>query len=260
MSDWLEYQADAITEIEVWSARNPYFATLICDAIWQRAVRLKDSWIVRRDVELAVQELAEKSERNSYQHFWSDSPLAQEEERGLYETKSSYIVLAISKHQSEPLAFVPHRLVTADVEGLTAVEAERHLGELIARNVLERSPEDPELVRFRVPLFALWLKSGGRAEVRQAQVARGRLGVLDELSHGELLEAARGLSYRGRELSSHEVASWVEQFGHVSDQRLMLKLLRRLEERGLYSPEKFQFALAELHKLTRQEAASREIS
>ena len=256
---WLEYQADAIEEIAVWSARNPYFATLICDAIWEQAVRKRDYWIVRYDVDVAVQGLAEKSQRNSYQHFWSDSPLAEEEDRDLFETKSSFIVLAISKHQSSPLSFVSRKAIITDCEGLSQSDADRHLQELIKRNVLEVDLQNHELVRFRVPLFALWLKLRGRTEVREAQVIRGRLGTLEELGSEELVTAARELSYRDRPLTPHDVAIWVSQFGRVSDQRLMLILLNRLRDRGLFTPDKFQFALTQLHKFALREATSRDI-
>jgi len=129
--EWLEYTNDAIVEIEIWSARNPYFATLICNAVWEHALNKRDYIITKRDIENAVNDLAKSSDRNSYEHFWSDSSLAQETERSIYATKSTYIILALHKQQSNPLAFAERKIVVKNCEGLNVEEANQHLQELI---------------------------------------------------------------------------------------------------------------------------------
>lgn len=261
---YLEFTEEAIEKIETWSARNPYFATLICIAIWERALKTQDYWVIGRDVDFAISELAENSESNSYQHFWSDSPLSADEQRDIYATKSSYVLMSLIKQQPNPLTFTDRQRVITSCEGLNVSEAEQHLQELINRNVIGIHRDHISLIRIRVPLFSLWLKNRGAVELYQLQQSKGRLSQgrtrKDEVSAQEVYEVSQGLAYRGREIGTDEVRVWLEQFGFVENQRLMLKLLRRLRDKGTYSLDKFMFALTDLHKIVRQEANSRKFT
>src|SRR6202022_2189902 len=69
------------------------------------------------------------------------------------------------------------------------------------------------------------------------------------LTPNEVLDAAQGLSYQGREISLDEIRVWLSQFCDANNQRLMLRLLKGVKGTGLYTPSKFSFALGELHKL-----------
>lgn len=256
----LEWADEAIKNVETWSARNPYFATLICSRVWERALRSRDRWVIKRDVDSAVEHIAEESDRRSYQHFWSDSPFAREEERNLYETKSSLILLALSKLQTSPPQYVDTDLLCRSSEGLTISEARDHLEELIARGVLETDPDERSLVRFRVPLFSLWLKRGGASAVRQTQLAKGGpVPVVvrrNELAAEEVLAVSKGLQYRGNEITTDQVRAWAAQFGNLSDQRLMLTLLKGVKT-NLFTLARFLTTLEDLHKLARRTAAER---
>jgi AAA+ ATPase superfamily predicted ATPase len=245
----LDFKEEALQAIEIWSARNPYFANMICDALWRRALKKKDFWIAPHDVTIAVEEIAEKSDRRSYQHFWSDSPSVKDSERDLYETKSSRVILSLSKHQPDPMGFARRQTIIQNCEGLRFDEAEKHLQKLIQRKIVETSLEDDELVRIRVPMFTLWLKRQGRDETRKAQEKGVR-----EVTSAEVVAVADGLSYRGKEISSDDIRRWLEQFGDVENQRLMLKLLKQIRDTGIYTPAKFAFALKDLHELVKREA------
>ena len=56
----LDFGDDAVAAIEIWSGRNPYFATLICMAIWERAIRLQDATVGELDVQRAVDQLVDQ--------------------------------------------------------------------------------------------------------------------------------------------------------------------------------------------------------
>lgn len=259
---WLEWQDDAIKSVEIWSARNPYFATLICSRVWEHALLSRDRWVIKRDVDRAVENLAEDSDRGSYQHFWSDSPLAREEKRNLYETKSSLILLALCKLQTSSLLYVDADLLCRRSDGLTASEAREHLQELVDRGVLETDLVERSLVRFRVPLFSLWLKGGGETAVRQTQLAKGGPvpAVIrgEELAAEEVLTVAQGLKYRGAEITTDQVRGWAGQFGNISDQRLMLTLLKVVNvKRNLFTLARFLSAQEDLHNLARRLAAEK---
>jgi hypothetical protein len=95
-SDVLEWEDGSVQEVAVWSARNPFFATLICAGIWNNAVRDRDYYVAPRDVFRAVSEVAETADSNYFAHFWADSPRPEDEMRSLEETKSARIVVALS--------------------------------------------------------------------------------------------------------------------------------------------------------------------
>jgi hypothetical protein len=86
-----------------------------------------------------------------------------------------------------------------------------------------------------------------------------RIGLVrrDELTASEVVAVAEGLVYHGRSITTDEVRVWASQFGNLEDQRLMLKLLHRLREQGLYTEEKLRNALGQLHEMVRQEARER---
>ncbi len=154
----------------------------------------------------------------------------------------------------------PFGLELSDLSGcpsLTRVE-------YINRNVIANHRDHSSLIRVRVPLFCRWLQNRGATELYQLQQSKGRLNSArskkDEISAHEVYEVSQGLSYRGRDIGTDEVRVWLEQFGVIESQRLMLKLLRKLRDTGLHSLDKFMFALSELHKLARQEANSRKFS
>jgi hypothetical protein len=257
----LEYTEDALTEIDTWSARNPYFATLICSAIWQRAIEQKDVWITGHDALEAIIQFVKKSSRNSYEHFWSDLPLTNESTRHNYQSQSSYLLLALSKCQPNPLAFADRRDVIHSCLIPDKEVAGLHLQALINNNVIEPHVQRNDLVRIRVPLFTLWLTNGGATELERDEQMKQKLQIgltmRDELKASEVVAAADQLFYQGRQITTDEVRVWASQFGNLDDQRLMLKLLHRLRDQGLYTQEKLMHALGQLHALIRQRAQER---
>src|SRR6266540_6081391 len=145
----------------------------------------------------------------------------------------------------------PRAAVVKATSRLEGTAAAHQLDDLIARNVVEMLPSDPTLVRFRVPLFALWLKRRGPVELWQAEAAQARLAqtiaASRELASDEVLAATEGLVYRGKTITSDDVRRWAGQFGEIEYQRLMLRLLERLRKSGLFTLDRFTGLLTELH-------------
>jgi hypothetical protein len=253
----LQFTSQAIEVIRQWSAGNPYFATMIGNAIWNRARQAEDYWVVDSDVRTALEDVVEVSERNSYEHFWADSPLAHEDERRTYERRSAVVLLALAESQADGVSFVDRRRPIAAAEADEPEAIAAHLDDLISRGVVETHPQNYSLVRIRVPLFARWLRHRGQPEL-QRELERSsvppRQGTV-ELSATEVVAACDGLQYKGDPISTDTVRVWLSQFGSVERQRLVLPLLQRLRERGLYSPGRYNRALQELHGKVRRRAA-----
>ncbi len=247
---YLEFQDKAIGDIYSWSAGNPYYATQICAAIWDRAVQNHDYVVVGQDVAAVIRQLMEEAEISSYQHFWSDSRHASDDARTLYETKSLDVILSLSRHQPTPAAFADRSHVTADCANLSSEEADQHVDQLLLRKVILSRRNDSRWIRCRVPMFSGWLQARGAVELRSAEHGRQRLELFarrrEELAAEEVEEVA-GMVYRDSEITSDKLRVWLSQFGELDDQRLMLKLVRHVRESGYYPHDKFMRALVTLH-------------
>lgn len=260
----LYWEHAAVESVGEWSARNPFFATLICQRIWNNAVKNTDSYVTRRNVLAAVNEIGDTAEQNFFSHFWADSPRDEDENRTLEETKSSRVILALSQSQPEPFSFVPKAdvITRAQHEGLRD-SAEPQLRELIQRGVLESAPDNPDLIRFRVPLFALWLQVRGIAQIRETRGGRrsqlSRSTLAETLSTREIAEAAQGLCHMSKDVGKENVRAWLEQFGGITRQQVMRKILLGVR-RHVYTDSDFQSSSHQLHQMSLAIGADRGIA
>jgi hypothetical protein len=258
VSEILDFDDEAVERIAAWSARNPYFSTILCTRLWDSALRDQDPTVSRRDVDDAVAQIVETSPRSFYQHFWSDSKYLREEDRGAERSKAFLLLLSLAHRQEgNPFQFVDRSSLVRSAVEMTSEEADLELQRLIQRGVVEPGPADLD-VRIRVPLFSAWLSKNGEVEgmtvVPLAAVSHSR--SLD-LSPEEVTAAVAGLEYRGHRITTDEVRMWARQFGVVEDQRLMLRLLRPIGDLGLCRLEAFNASLIALDAEVRTEASRR---
>lgn len=254
---YLEWDDGAFTAVELYSARNPFFAGVICSRVWDEALRAKDYYVGEREVLAAVEAVATGGGRGNFQHLWSDSSYVEPTDRAVQQTKSLFVAVAMAELQSTPIAFVERDLVLRKSQNLTVEEAERQVQDLISRGVVESSPEYPDRIRFRVPLFAAWLAKHGAEELREepSTKARATLGSGEKrLTDEEIFAAAKGLTYREQPISPQEVHIWAQQFGDIPEQRLMLRLLDGVR-RSLFTKARQYQALTQLHGMIRARAA-----
>ncbi len=251
-AETLDFGDDAVDRIAAWSARNPYFATIICGEIFDRARLAEDPSISGLDVERAVAAIIDGTPRSFYQHFWADSPRVRDEERDLEETKAAIVVRSISRLQADPFQFIDRAVACRSARGLSGTEAEGELSSLLDRGVLELSSANDAFVRFRVPLFAGWLKRHADVQFKQdkslaAQVRQ--FAPSNELGVDEVREIVNGLEYQGEPISTDDVRAWAQQFGSLDDQRVMLPLLAGVKALGLYRQAAFIGALTSIDAL-----------
>jgi len=249
----LEFDDDALLSVERWSARNPYYATLLSISLWDRAIAARDYLIGGVEVDGAVDAHARTSNVQSYQHFWSDSGRLSDEERALARDKALDVLLAVGQAQSgRAFDFVGADALRSYAASLDDDELDAEVAELVARRVLEIHPEETSLLRIRVPMFSRWLNVRGTAELREGLVvARRRRAADDVIAPEEVLEAAGRLEYAGATITTDAVRAWLTQFGDVQRQRLMLPLIRYVNDRGLFTLDRFQRALASLDRMVR---------
>lgn len=247
----LEWAEDAIGELEQWSARNPYFAVLICDKVWARSIRNRDYLVTANDVRKSTEELAQASDRNSYQHFWSDSALTADSERRHAEERSASVVWSLAEAQPSPAAFARRTDVIGHAPDLAQRDADAQLELLISRQVVETHRQDTSLIRLRIPVFALWLQSHGIGDLRAQSRDAAHSPRTPELAPEEVSELAADLMYRGVHVTTDNIRRWLSQFGHLDDQRVMLPLLRGVGQFGLFRQDRFLNALESLDRLVR---------
>lgn len=255
-SAMIDFGDDAVQAIEAWSGGNPYFATLICITIWEHALAGQDAAIGELDVVRAAEEIASGGLSSHFQHFWADSPAADDEARDFAESKASAVLGVLVNTQSDPTAYVRRSGISKATALMTTAEADEQIAALLMRGVLEQSRNDPELIRIRVPIFAAWLKRHLDA-LRRTHLPARVSNVTNDLGADEVIAVASRLNYKGRNIGTDEVRSWLAQFGAIDDQRLMLKLLAAVAERGIYDLASYFGALRELDSLVTRLASER---
>ena len=254
----LDFEEEAVEAIGEWSARNPYFATILCTRLWDRARRDGDAGISKHDVDTAADEVIEEAARNYFQHFWSDSAVLRDEDRFVERSKAFLTLHALATQQDHPFRFVSRSSVASSIPDLTSDEVDGELQVLIQRGVLEVSRDDPSLLRIRVPVFAGWIRRHGAIETQTVVPATvAARSARSELSSEEVSAVADGLEYGGRRITTDDVREWARQFGALEDQRLMIRLLPPIRELGLFQMETFKTTLRALDARVRREATSR---
>src|SRR6185312_6924347 len=71
----IEYASDAIEEIYLWTAGNPYFTNIICQEVYQHCTLNKDAYVSRSEIEEAVSRKLQYIDVNTF-HHWARSQKA----------------------------------------------------------------------------------------------------------------------------------------------------------------------------------------
>ena len=255
----LEFTDAALLDLEGWSARNPYFGTLLCREVWNAALERRDYIVGTSEISAAVRAHAERSDVQHYQHFWADSASADDAARGRAEEKAADVLVALTRAQGDDSrTFVARAAVKHHLNLLQGQDFDSEIDDLIGRRVLELDPAGTGLLRCRVPLLGLWLRVRGAADLREATFLSQRVvRNMADIRPEEILTASAGLVYNGVNVTSDQVTLWLRQFGDAGRQRLMLPLLRAVKEMGLHDQERFLAALELLDRRARRLAVER---
>ena len=249
----LEYIPDAHNQIFEITSGNPYFTNLICGYIFREAVKNRDCYITKKEVDSAVEIAVNELSANTFQHFWDDGIIETGENATERLVERRKILLAIANLlEFDPPVTLEKMEKSKVVSGLPSVS--KIIQEFVTRGVVTIDAKT-NTYQFKVPLFSVWMRRKGvnellstfdllNAELREIEKEE-RYRIRSE----EILGVVnRWGIYRGQRITSDHVRLWLEQFGKPSKQRLMFAILQHLH---FYSNSAIRNKLKELDTVVR---------
>lgn len=230
---FLEWHEEAVSEVFNASNGNPFFAKIVCAAVYRDAVRGRDSDVTANEVKSAISSEVAEFDSNAFAHLWQDGihkPLNDREPDVLRRARTLVLVARAARRHlpMRPTSF------SAQKDGIAIQDKELlgTLNEFVKRGVLR---ENHGLYSFQLPLFELWLiEVGGHRLVSdtlgeelasRAQLAEDKAFVRAD----ELMSLSRAWpTYQGRSIGADDIRAWYEQVDGHQQQRLLFKLLQRV--------------------------------
>jgi hypothetical protein len=249
----LEWHEDAIAEVFNVTKGNPFFAKIVCAAVFEDCVRERDSDVTGQEVRSAIAAQVPTFDTNAFAHLWQDGihKPVNEREPDILRRCRTLVLIARSARRNLPITIEnllaqKHGLMLPDTEIVPV------LHNFVGRSVLRESQGH---YTFVLPIFRAWLvEVGGSRLIADAlgeELAHHVQAAEDEafVQSNEIAQLVRSWpTYQGREIRSDEVRAWFEQVEGHRQQRLLFKLLQHLR---FYSDLEVREALKTLHSFIR---------
>jgi AAA+ ATPase superfamily predicted ATPase len=227
------WRDDAISEIFNVTNGNPYFAKIVCAAVYESAVRERDADVTYDEVIKAIAAEVPKFDTNSFIHLWQDGIHKTIADRETDILRRCRVLVAVARtarrHQTintENIISNKHSVLLSDAE-VSPV-----LNDFAKRDVLR---EKDGTYSFVLPIFKTWLTEVGISQLSSdaitEELARGVQAAEDAAYvRSDEVEAlvASWPPYQGKEITADRVRAWFEQIDGHRQQRMLFKLLRRL--------------------------------
>ena len=255
---YLEFGEEAIDQIAFFSAGNPYYATQICNRIYDDMIAGRDHFVGSADVQRSVDAICNEGSVSTFQHFWTDGIFEGGSDQKQMQYLNAAILMAcatLGGRDCRPIRR-SELLDETSLRTYDPAQARYHLDNMVDRGVLVLEQDRASI---RVPILATWLQGGGSAAVRasfgaedfEAQLATPAAGIPPRT----ILEVSEHLIYQGERVSDLRVKAWLDQFSGQKSQELAMSLLKRLKSRGYIDEAKLYQMCKSLHRIVVQEEA-----
>ena len=255
----LEFGNEAIQQITFYSSGNPYYATQICNRVYDDMVSRKDHFVASADVRRSVEAICAEGIVTMFQHFWTDGIFDGGSDQKQMEYLNARILITCADLGGRDCRPIQRSVLLDEItlRSYDPAEARYRLDNLVDRGVLLLAQDS---VRIRVPLLATWLQGRGSAAVRasfgkedfEARLATPATGV----SPRRILDVSEDLVYQDAPVSDLQVKAWLDQFTGQRHQELAMALLQHLKSDGYIDDAKLHQMCKSLHKIIVQEETS----
>jgi hypothetical protein len=229
----LEFTGDALGHLHDLTAGNPYFTNLLCQQVFQKAVKMRDCSITPKEIQEIMEPARRETAKNTFQHFWDDGIFNTEKatEKSIRRRK---ILISLADLCSKQNPVAGRRIQEYYlVKNEPALESD--LREFVTRKVLkgEMVGNFPDhLYDFYVKFFYEWLRERGIQDIISTFPdldAASRQRQQEEAIRIQSIEivelSQRWGSYRGQKITEDKIRAWLEQFSSAEEQRSMYKIL-----------------------------------
>jgi AAA+ ATPase superfamily predicted ATPase len=232
-SNILNWHDDAISEIFNITHGNPYFAKIICSAVFRSAVSERDADItaaeVRRAIEIAISGMG----TNSFQHLWQDGISKANADREPDILRRMRVLVALARCLLRNLSTNISNIVeNRSSTSLPETEIPAILNDFQRREVIR---EKDGYYVFELPIFCMWLVDIGVSQLISDKMNEelANISISEEnkavVLSKEVVELANDWpTYRGRHIGTDQIRSWYQQVESPREQRLLFKLLKRI--------------------------------
>jgi len=252
VKSWFDITDEAIALLYEQTAGNPFYAKWICGVLFEIMVERRDSHITRTEAEEAVREVLKQIASNSFQHFWEDGIFettgARVEEISIMRRKE-LLALASAIRNSQQAEAAKEIVLKQDILNQYSMgQIEECLRQFVNRRILV---EKDDSYYCNVRFFQDWLVNAGAQEIMTTfvdldEVLRRR--QMEEETYVRPQEIVELISrwgiYKGQRITEDRVRVWLNQFGDNLNQRLMFKVLEKVD---FYTSGRIREKLKEAH-------------
>ncbi|HEV2963575.1 MAG TPA: hypothetical protein VG649_17240 [Candidatus Angelobacter sp.] len=246
---WLLFSDEAIVNLYIEAAGNPYFTVHICRSLFKLMVARRDCHVTSNEVNEAINAALQNCTPASFAHFWEDGilePGDRQEEKSMQ--RRQVLLSFVTALRRSGFATKESIISGAETFGMDGYAVERELGEFVHRQVLSHNAG---IYTCKIPFFERWLKEVGPLEISttftdlEAIQARKREEEKAHVCSEEIIQiCSRWPQYKGRRIGPEQVRGWLEQFGDNTEQRLMFTLLENIK---FYSEDEIRSRMQEAH-------------
>ena len=237
VKDTIELHESAFRELFLQTNGHPYFTKVLCAEAYEFAVELKDAEITGAEIKKTVQRVVEKLDINTFAHYWRDGINGGADDIEIISLKRSRLLVAWSRaaRSGKPLTC---EVIQSNQRSssLSAQEIRPILDDLCRRGVF--SEQDREFYP-NVKLFAGWLKEVGFSILISDTLGDELLEVKQGIEDAAYVETKEIVTvtenwnlYQGRQITTEDVRSWLQQVETNVEQRALFLLLQNLRFYG----------------------------
>jgi hypothetical protein len=231
--DILLWHDDAIGEVYNSSNGNPYFAKLICATVFSNAVSERDTDVTAQEVLRATDNVVSTLGANSFAHLWQDGIPRPTDEREPDIMRRSRAMIATARVLNEKSAFARDDILKKrDTLVISEAELSAVLNDFVQRNVIEDNFGE---FSFVLPIFSKWLVESGAQQIisdtLSEELAQSTIAseIASRISSKDISELVTDWpTYRGKEVNSDQVRSWLDQVDDIIDRAILFQLLKRV--------------------------------
>jgi hypothetical protein len=247
----LEWYESALNSLFVSTNGHPYYTKLVCAEIFRRAVQERDAEIAASEAEPGVATTIATLDTNAFAHLWKDGIGGSREESEVVSLRRCRVLIAIGRVLRDGIPLTTEAIASRKgLFPLSNVEVANTVQEFCNRRILQ---EDGSVLQFTLPLFREWLKQSGVnliiPDIAADELATEIKAAEDQayVKDGEIVALTSAWPpHRGRQLTAMDVRSWLEQLPSRIEQRLLFKILLRL---NIWSDLRIRESLINAHRL-----------
>ena len=253
-SEWADYHAlvenpvshcikiheAAIRKLFDLTDGHPYFTKALCIELYERAVQHTDAEISLAEVDKAAERMIDGLDINAFAHYWRDGIRGDSNEVEIVSLNRCRLLVAWARAARAGLP-TTHENISRNLYSsvLPASEVLPLLDDFCRRNVLR---QEVETYYPTVSLFSDWLREGGFSRLVSDQLG-DELAAARQTREDEAYVHAHEIGalveswdlYQGRQITSEDVRTWIEQVDSNVEQRILFKILQNV--RFLREPE-----------------------